>query len=81
MGIVVDFVSRLPNAGATDRLPARALESLRESLEPFGIDLPRASLARIILLGIDRASLDSDEVQTLRAIFTLIEIDSLAEIL
>ena len=62
-------------------LPARALESLRESLEPFGIDLPRASLARIILLGIDRASLDSDEVQTLRAIFTLIEIDSLAEIL
>jgi hypothetical protein len=81
MGTVVDFVSRLPSAGATDRLPARALDSLRGSLEPFGIDLPRAILARVILLGIDRAPLDFDERETLRAIFTLIEIDSIVEIL
>lgn len=80
MGTVVDFVSRLPSAGATDRLPARALDALRESLEPFGIDLPRASLARIILLGIDRGPLDSDERETLRAIFSLIEIDSISEL-
>lgn len=81
MAIILDFVSRLPPGGATDRLPARALDALRVSLEPFRVDLTTAMLARIILGGLDEAALDADTRETLRAVFSLIEIDVLAEIL